>query len=88
MNDLKETNKINPEDIVFHGMTWNQFQMVLERDLSFTHPEEVFGELTAEEKTEIKKKVVRRIAKQTFRQSERSALKLVDDHIEELIKAV
>ena len=83
---LKEENLTHTKDTLMYGMTWEQLQLLLENDRSFMQPEDVFGELTPKEKNEMRKKVVRRIAKSAFRQAERSALELVDEYMEELIK--
>ena len=63
---LKEENQINPEETMFYGMTWEQLYILLKSDLSFMKPEEVFGEMKQEEKLNMQKRVVRRIAKQAF----------------------
>ena len=83
---LREDDRTHTEDTLMYGMTWEQLQLLLKNDRSFMQPEDVFGELTPEEKIAMRKKVVRRIAKQVFRQSERAALELVDEYMDDLIE--
>lgn len=86
MSYLEKETQLSLCETVLHGKTFEDIQLILENEREFMYPEDLHGEMSLEEKFELRKNLLVKIARTELMESVKCAMADIAAHAEEIIK--
>lgn len=86
MSWLRESDGTMTQNGILRAYSFDDIQLVLQNEREFMQPEDTHGEMNAEEKLELRKKLLLKISRKVLMDSVNEAMEILEEYAEDLIK--
>ena len=83
---LRESDNKMTQEGIMRAYDFEDFQLLLRNEREFMQPQDFYGELNTEEKFELRKKLLLKIARKELMDSVRCAMETLEEYAEDLIR--
>ena len=83
---LRKSDNTMTQDGIMRAYTFDDIQLILQNESEFMYPEDIYGEMTAEQKLSIRKELLRKFARKELMNAVSEAMELLEEYSEDLIK--
>ena len=83
---LRESDNTMTQEGIMRAYDFEDIQLLLRNEREFMQPQDFYGELNTEEKLELRKKLLLKIARKELIDSVRCAMETLEEYAEDLIK--